>query len=100
MWIGRSSAHCAFHPAELNSGYHALSVDIFREIRNPRQSALHLTHRPGKAEFGDTTNIMPSRRASGTDFARSNRTMDIRAQSLARPRSPIGISNTFPHAAS
>src|ERR1700722_778172 len=59
--MGRSSTICAFHPAELNSGYHALIVEILVEVVNAPGSPLHLRHRAGSAEFGAITNIIPSR---------------------------------------
>ena len=49
-----------------DSGYHALSVEIRREIRGPGARALHLTHRHGSAASGDRTNSIPSRRAAST----------------------------------
>jgi len=64
MWIGRSSAQCAFQPPELNRGYQALCVEIRRETRGPGAAALHWMHRQGRADSGDKTNIIPSRRAA------------------------------------
>jgi hypothetical protein len=63
MLIGRSSAQRAFQPAEANRGYQALSVEILRSIRIDEHSALHLTHRGGRADSGETTKNGPSRRA-------------------------------------